>query len=568
MAASRRVLPGAGLMLGIIFLAGCRGLVSGGGPGPGGGSNVALTVTSAGSGSGTVTSTPAGINCPGTCTANFASGTQVTLTATPGTSYMFDGWSGACSGTAGCTVTLTAAETATATFVATAQSINHIIFMMQENRSLDHYFGAMREYWAANGIPDQPFDGLPQFNNPSQPAATSPGCDPALSEPFPPNDCHTSVNSPPVASFHMLSQCVENPSPSWNESHVDWNMNSPVSGTATMDGWVRTAGHDARTGTPLFNDINGIRAMGYYDGTDLPYYYFMASNFGTSDRWYSPAMTRTQPNRMYLMAATSAGRAYPLPAIKLPNKTIFEALNDKGVSWRVYVTDDTNVPLSNGTELSMFTFAPTHQSGFAPASQFLTDLTTGNLPAVAEIDPGFAAGLDEHAGVDPNAPSGRIQTGSKYVSTLINALMKSPYWKDSVFILTWDEGGGFYDHVPPHSMPSPDGIKPSTSIDLMPGDICTTTTGPTCDFVYTGYRVPLIVVSPFSKKNYVSHTPADYTAILKLIETRFGLDPLTARDAAQFNMSEFFDFVNAPWMTPPTPPVQPDTMPCYMDHLP
>ena len=117
-------------------------------------------------------------------------------------------------------------------------------------------------------------------------------------------------------------------------------------------------------------------------------------------------------------------------------------------------------------------------------------------------------------------------------------------------------------------MPSPDGIKPSTSIDLQPGDICTAATGPTCDFVYTGYRVPLIVISPFSKKNYVSHTPADYTAILKLIETRFGLDPLTQRDAAQFDMSEFFDFANAPWKTPPTPPAQPDTMPCYMDHLP
>ena len=568
MAASRRLLPVAGLVLGLVFLAGCRGLVSGGSPGPGPGSGVQLTVTSAGSGTGTVTSTPSGINCPTTCSANFASGTQVTLTATPGTSYTFNGWSGACSGTAGCTVTLTSAETATATFVATMQSINHIIFMMQENRSLDHYFGAMREYWAANGIPDQPFDGLPQFNNPSQPAATSPGCDPNLSEPFPPNDCQTSVNSPAVASFHMLSQCVENPSPSWNESHVDWNMNSPLSGTATMDGWVRTAGHDARTGNPIFNDINGIRAMGYYDATDLPYYYFMASKFGTSDRWFSPAMTRTQPNRMYLMAATSAGRAYPLPPIHLPNKTIFEALNDKPVSWRVYVTDDQNVPLGNGTELGMYTFASSHLDHFAPASQFLTDLTTGNLPSVVEIDPGFAAGLDEHAGVDPAAPSGRIQTGSAYVATLINALMKSPYWKDSVFVLTWDEGGGFYDHVPPTPMPSPDGIKPSTSIDLLPGDICTTTTGPTCDFVYTGYRVPLIVISPFSKKNYVSHTPADYTAILKLIETRFGLAPLTQRDAAQFDMSEFFDFANAPWMTPPTPPAQPDTMPCYMDHVP
>ena len=178
MAGSRRVVPGAALVLGIIFLAGCRGLVSGGGPGPGpgGGSDVSLTVTSAGSGSGTITSTPSGINCPGTCTANFASGTQITLTATPGTSYTFDGWSGACSGTAACTVTLTAAETATATFVATTQSINHIIFMLQENRGLDHYFGAMQEYRAANGIPGD-FDGLPQFNNPSQPAATSPGPD-------------------------------------------------------------------------------------------------------------------------------------------------------------------------------------------------------------------------------------------------------------------------------------------------------------------------------------------------------------------------------------------------------
>jgi len=441
--------------------------------------------------------------------------------------------------------------------------------MMQENRSLDHYFGAMREYWAANGIPDQPFDGLPQFENPSQPAAASPGCDPNLSEPFPPNDCVTSASSPMVSSFHMLSQCVENPSPSWNESHVDWNMNNPLSPNSTLDGWVRTAAHDARTGNPQFSDINGIRAMGYYDWTDLPYYYYMASKFGTSDRWFSPAMTRTQPNRMYLMGATSGGRAYPLPAsTKLSNKTIFQLLEENSVSWRVYVTDDDNVPLGNGTELGMYSFADTHLDKFAPASQFLTDLTSGNLPSVVEIDPGFAKGLDEHAGTDPAAPSGRIQTGSAYVATLIDALMKSPYWKDSVFILTWDEGGGFYDHVAPQPMPSPDGIKPSTSIDLLPGDICTTGTGPTCDFVYTGYRVPLIVISPFAKKNYVSHTVADYTAILKMIESRFGLPSLTQRDAAQTDMSEFFDFTNPPWKTPPTPPAQPDTMPCYMDHLP
>ncbi|MGH9539009.1 MAG: InlB B-repeat-containing protein, partial [Terriglobales bacterium] len=191
MVISRRVLPRAAVVLGIMFLAGCRGLVSEGtggtggtgGGGGGGGAQVQLTVTPAGPGSGTVTSAPAGINCPTTCTASFASGTQVTLTATPAASFTFAGWSGACTGTTGCTVSLSAAATATATFAATLQSINHIIFMMQENRSFDHYFGAMREYWAANGIPDQAFDGLAQFNNPSQPAPALPGCDPALSEP-------------------------------------------------------------------------------------------------------------------------------------------------------------------------------------------------------------------------------------------------------------------------------------------------------------------------------------------------------------------------------------------------
>jgi phospholipase C len=131
--------------------------------------------------------------------------------------------------------------------------------------------------------------------------------------------------------------------------------------------------------------------------------------------------------------------------------------------------------------------------------------------------------------------------------------MQSPSWNESAFILTYDEPGGFYDHVSPQPAVSPDGIKP---VDLQPSDACDTSTGPLCDFVWTGYRVPLLVVSPFTKQHYVSHTVADFTAILKLIETRFNLPPLTKRDAAQMDMTEFFDFNNPPWMTPPTPPVQ------------
>jgi len=455
-----------------------------------------------------------------------------------------------------------------------AQPINHIIFMVQENRSLDHYFGNLRAYWASNGYPDQSFDGLPQFNpasgqSPLQgPAPTNPGCDPNF--PFNPpestSDCTADSSSPPVTSFHIVTQCTENPSPSWNEAHVDWNLANPVASASTLDGYVNTAADDARRNTPPFHDTDGLRAMSYYNSDDLPYYYFMASNFATSDRWFSPIMSRTQPNRMYLMAATSAGHVYPLGtnAPQLTNKTIFEELNDNNISWRIYVTDDQDNPIWSGTELYGFAFANQHTANFVPATQFLSDLKNNNLPAVSEIDPGFDVGLDEHSGEDPSIPSGPVQVGSAYVASLINALMQSPYWKDSVFILTWDEFGGFYDHVPPQAMPSPDGIAP---VDLLPGDICTSQTGPTCNFGYTGYRVPLIVISPFAKKNYVSHTVADYTAILKFIETRFGLPSLTNRDDAQMDMTEFFDFNNPPWMTPPTPPSQPTNLPCEYTTL-
>jgi len=448
--------------------------------------------------------------------------------------------------------------------------INHIIILGQENRGFDHYFGGMRQYWATNGFPDQSFDGLAQFNPASGapplqgPAPTNPGCDPAF--PYPGSDCTVDANSPQVQSFHMISMCEENPSPSWNESHVDWNLNNPLSGTATVDGYVWTAAHDAR-GLGYF-DVAGQRAMSYYDGGDLPYYYFLASNFATSDRWFSPTMSRTQPNRLYMLAATSAGHAYPPPPNSAPltNQTIFDLLQAAGVSWKVYVTDlsRANPPIQDSA-LNFFTTAGKYPNNIVPGDDFLTDLDNGTLPSVAYIEPGYNAGLDEHPGVDDGIPGANIQYGAQYVSQLINRLMQSSSWKDSVFILTYDEFGGFYDHVPPQPAVSPDGVKPS---DLEPGDVCTQSTGPTCDFVYTGYRVPLVVVSPFTKKNYVSHTVADYTAWLKLVETRFGLPSLTRRDAAQMDMTEFFDFVNIPWQTPPAPPTQPTNGPCYVDKLP
>jgi len=548
-----------------------------------------LSVSLNGTGTGTVTSNPGGISCQPTCSAGFPPGTQVTLTETPGANVTFGGWGGACSGTsATCVLTMTATnQQVSATFNAAQNltAINHIIFLAQENRSFDHYFGAMREYWAQNGYPDQDFDGLPQFNPGGQPPSL-PGCNP--NDP-PPSQC-VFDKSNLVTSFHLITECIETPSPLWNMAHVDWDYkNREGQEPASLDGFVWAAGYFARGNlpTPLY-DVDGIRAMGYYDGGDLNYYYFMASNFATSDRFFSPVMTRTSPNREYLVAATSQGYAYPVGTDQQDSKlltapTIFQELQaaNPPITWKIYVDPIGSkcpgppyqaaclVTLSYIQNFKWSESIPTLYPnnigtiGYAGAD-FENDVANGTLPQVAQIEPATDAGYDEHPSDFDSTPN-HMQEGAAYVSGIINSLMASSSWKDSAFILTFDEFGGLYDHVSPQPAVSPDGIKP---VDLRPGDVCTTTTGPTCDFVYTSYRVPLVVVSPYTKKNYVSHTVADTTAILKLIETRFNLPALTQRDAAQMDMTEFFDFTNPAWLTPPTPPVQNTNGPCYLDHLP
>jgi phospholipase C len=552
-------------------------------------SGILLTVQDAGTGSGTVTSSPAGIDCPGTCAAGFDKGTQVVLTAAPASGTTFAGWSGLCTGIGTCNLTLEGSTTVTPTFetgTANITSINHIVMFSQENRSLDNYFGAMRQYWADNGIPDQSFDGLPQFNPTSGipplkgPAPSNPGCNPA--DPMP-SDCVWDTSNP-VTSYHLITVCNENTSPSWNEAHVDWNYDDQVGKyPAKNNGFVHTAAHDARTnpGSPFY-DVDGIRAMGYWDGTDMNYDYFMATNFATSDRFFQPAMSRTNINREYLAAATSGGYAYPngfdaADTPQLKSTTIFQELDKAGISWRVYINPEgtgcSGPPyeascLIDTGYLENFTYAQhilnDSPQNIAPISQFFSDLTNGTLPQFTEIEPASDAGLDEHGSDSDNFPE-NVQAGARYVSSIMNALMESSYWSDSALLYTYDESGGMYDHVSPQPEPSPDGIPP---LDLPEDSVCYSVQGPTCNFTWTGYRIPFIVVSPFAKKNYVSHTVADSTAILKFVETRFNLPALNHRDAAQIDLTEFFDFNNPQWATPPTPPSQNLSNPCYLDKLP
>jgi len=405
------------------------------------------------------------------------------------------------------------------------QSLNHIVFMLQENRTFDNYFGRLNNYRTAHSLPSD-VDGLPDgASNPSYDGTTS------------------------VPAFHIQTVCAENQSPSWDEEHVDANRYNPASSVATMDGFVYVAGKYARDTGMM--DINGIRVMGYYDETDLPFYYFMASQFATSDRWFAPAMSNSMANHIFLLAGTSAGHAYPFTTT-LTNMNIFELLENKGISWKVYLTPTSGPPDdpedTGNTYLSSFQpFASLHKDKIVPVSVYFSDLANGTLPAVSLIE--TAPGLDEH-------PGKNIQIGAAYAATLIDALMVSQSWADSVFMLSWDEEGGLYDHVPPASAVKPDNIEPIDLAGHIPGA-----------FDRTGFRLPLLVVSPFTKPHYVSHNPSDYTAILKFIETRFALPSMTNRDATQIDMTEFFDFAGVPWRTPPIPPVQPTNGICDYQHL-
>jgi phospholipase C len=588
-----------------------------------------LTVVLAGAGAGTVTSSPTGISCSNsstaTCTASFTQGTAVTLSAAPITNDTFAGWSGGCTGTTNCSVTLSAASSVTATFGGSLQNnINHIILFAQENRSLDHYFGAMQQYWAQNGYGTngQTFDGLPQFNPTPGAAPQVPGCDPTQ---LPPATCLVDP-SIQIQSFHLASVCMENQSPFWNEAHNQWDYADPTGSNPNdlanppLDGFVFTAAYDARSNG--FMDVQGVRAMGYYDGPDLNYYYFMASNFATSDRWFAPIMSRTQLNRMYLIGATSHGLAYPIgggcpPAQcsgslnngqQLPSMTIFEELQNAGISWKIYVdpTDTTNTAgqscsaltgseqsacLVENSYINEFQYentilnSPTLLANVQPISQFATDAANNTLPQFALIEPASSAGLDEHPSDSDEYPV-NVQDGENYAyQNVINPLMTSPLsWASSALIFTYDEWGGLYDHVPPQPATAPgdgpyDPGDPGYPTDLYSTDICGKEAGQLgtgmCNFSWTGYRIPMIVISPFAKQNYVSHDVMDTTAVLAFVEGRFGLAPLTNRDASyslsqttNATMAEFFNFTNPPWMTPPTPPIPTQYLPSACNQVP
>ena len=264
--------------------------------------------------------------------------------------------------------------------------LKHIIVMMKENRSYDHYLSQL----PTHGQPDA--EALPaNFTNPDKQGAT-------------------------VAPFHQTTTCVhDDPSHQWAAMHNQVNGGK-------MDGFVTSAADT--TGT------DGHYVMGWYGDTDLPFYYFLANTFALSDRYFASARTGTWPNRDYLLLATSDGvtaTGSQHPADNTP--TIMSALDAKGISWGAYAP---GAPFGDA-----LTWTATH-AGVHNMAAFKTALANGTLPSVAFVD-----------GPNSEHPTADVQVGEASTRDLYQALIASPLWPTSAMIWTYDEAGGFFDHVPP-----------------------------------------------------------------------------------------------------------------------
>jgi phospholipase C len=287
-----------------------------------------------------------------------------------------------------------------------------------------------------------------------------------------------------------------------------------------MDGFVWAAKADS----------NPSNVMGHYDYHMLPYYWTYASNYVLFDNFFESVLSFSLPNHLYIIAAQSGGYVKGTVPEVFDFPTIMEELTPSGISWKYYF--GTNLPsagITNESEL-MAHDAPEssfndysnplpHMKGImsnasllsrdVPGSEFYTDVQSGTLPQVSWIVP--AGAVSEHPTHSPEA-------GQKYVVTLVNTIMQSQYWKDTAIFIAWDDWGGFYDHVPP----------------------------PQVDQYGLGFRVPVLLISPYARQGYVSHTQYEHSSYLAFIENQFGLKRLTNRDTMANSFYGEFDFSQPP----------------------
>jgi phospholipase C len=352
--------------------------------------------------------------------------------------------------------------------------IRHVIVMMKENRSFDMIFGEISKH----GQPD--------------------------AEPVPDGFSNPDLTGADVPRFHETDMCVgHDPAHQWDAMHNQ-------SDGGKMDGFVKSAANTTSG--------DGHFVMGYFDHTDLPFYYFLGTTFALADRHFPSALAGTWANRDYLYAGTSDGVKNTLSDGFLPPEipTVFDELDAAKVKWGVY-TD--GLPLEGALGLAY----PAKQS----MQEFYAAVAAGTLPAVSFID-GKENVEDDH-------PEADMHVAENWSYQVYDAVAKSKLWKSTVIFYVYDEAGGFADHVPP----------PTDACIARPQD---------AEFYELGIRVPMVVVSPWAKRNYVSHVRHEHTSILRFIELMYDLPALTARDANSDALLDMFDFCSEPAEVADAPP--------------
>lgn len=350
--------------------------------------------------------------------------------------------------------------------------IRHVIIAMRENRSFDHILGKLHD------------QGQPEV------------------EPIPAGYSNPDREGRAVLPHHATTTCLPLDPP-----HQFEGMTKGVNG-GKMDGFVLSA---ADVGG------DGAYALTYYEQTDLPFYYFLANTYAMGDRHFSPMAAGTFGNRNYMMFGTSAGVldtgvSYPDPSLP----SIFHIMMNRGVTWRVYTDGN---PFSSTLDWNG------RSPGVRPLRDLYDALDKGTLPNVS-----FADGIEN---IDDDHPDGDLQRGEAWLKVLYDHAIKSPQWERLAIFFTYDEGGGFFDHVPP-----PEGCRAYLG-------------RPEPEMM--GPRVPMVAISPWAKRHYVSHLPRDHTSITRFIETIFDLPALTGRDANADAMLDMFDFSCRDLGIPPAP---------------
>ena len=334
-----------------------------------------------------------------------------------------------------------------------SKSIDHVLIVCQENHTFDNYFG---RYPRAGKF------GIP--SNYTQPDGQGGN----------------------IRPYHFSSHNRPDLAHTWQAIHSEWN-------DGKMNGFYTTDGREA---------------LGYYDGSDLSYYYALADAFTLCGNYFCYQLGPTLPNRIALWAGTSGGvtSATRIPAGSLDFPTIVDLLDAHHVSWKCY---NLGLGLGSFPEVEFINALPLfkhwqhdHRLHY-PATDFYNDLGSGTIPQVSFLI--TDAFISEHPHIHPSL---NIQSGQKAMAKVINALMASRLWTNSLLFLTYDEGGGYFDHVAP----------------------------PRVDAYGMGMRVPMLVISPWVKRGYVSGHLYEHSSILKFIERRFGL-PTLASVNHQFDSS-------------------------------